>query len=110
LQQIKPHIYQYLDTIYNKKQGENMKIEETLKSLINVINYPFKEPKELEMILRKRLTKKEFKLFRELASNTPKEEIAKKLNFDAHEFKRVEQNLIKKLNLEQTKQLLYSYN
>ncbi len=87
-----------------------MQIEATLKSLIKVINYPFKEPQELEMALRKRLTKKEFKLFRELASNTPKEEIAKKLNFDTPEFERVEQNLIKKLNLEQTKQLLYSYD
>ncbi len=87
-----------------------MQIEETLKTLIKHINYPFKEPKELEMALRKRLTKKEFKLFRELASNTPKEEIAQKLNFDAIEFARVEQNLIKKLNLEQTKQLLYKFN
>ena len=87
-----------------------MQIEKRLKSLIKVINYPFKEPQELEMALRKRLTKKEFKLLRELASNTPKEEIAKKLNFDIQEFERVEQNLIKKLNQEKTKQLLYNYH
>ena len=84
--------------------------EETLKALIKVSNHPFKEPQELEMALRKRLTKKEFKLLRELASDTPKEEIAKKLNFDTQEFERVEQNLIKKLNQEQTKQLLYNSN
>ena len=80
-----------------------------LNSLIKIVNHPFKAPQELEMALRRRLTKKEFKLLKELAQNTPKEQIAKNLNFDNQEYLRVEQNLIKKLNQEQTKQLLYSY-
>jgi len=87
-----------------------MNIEDTLQRLIKTINYPFKESQELEMALRKRLTKKEFKLFKELAAQHSKEQIAKNLNFDTQELQRVEKNLIKKLNQEQTKQLFYNFS
>ncbi len=86
-----------------------MDLEQTLTSLINNINYPFKEAEELEAALKKRLTKKEFKLLKELTL-TPDEALIKEhLDFDNTELERVKSNLSKKLNQEQTKQLLYNY-
>ncbi|HHH20739.1 MAG TPA: hypothetical protein ENK87_02315 [Nitratifractor sp.] len=86
-----------------------MDLEQTLTSLIKNINYPFKETKELEAALKKRLTKKEFKLLKELTL-TPDEALIKEhLDFDNTELERVKSNLSKKLNQEQTKQLLYNY-
>lgn len=87
-----------------------MDLEKTLKSLINNINYPFKEAQELETTLKKRLTKKEFKLLKELTLNTDEPLIKEHLDFDNTELERVKSNLIKKLNQEQTKQLLYNYS
>ncbi len=87
-----------------------MELTKSLKTLIKIVNYPFKPEQELELLLKKRLTKKEFKLLKELSRNRPKEQIRVNLNFEQNEFKRVEANLIKKLNQEQTKQLLYKFN
>jgi multidrug efflux pump subunit AcrA (membrane-fusion protein) len=84
--------------------------DKTLKSLINNINYPFKEAQELETALKKRLTKKEFKLLKELTLNTDEPLSKEHLDFDNTELERVKSNLIKKLNQEQTKQLLYNYS
>jgi hypothetical protein len=86
-----------------------MDLEQTLTSLINNINYPFKEAEELEAALKKRLTKKEFKLLKELTLNPDEAVIKEHLDFDNTELERVKSNLSKKLNQEQTKQLLYNY-
>ena len=87
-----------------------MDLEQILKQLIKNVNYPFKSSQELEMALKKRLTKKEFKLLKEIAKKIPEHTIKANLGFDDNEFSRVKANLQKKLNQEQTKQLLYSYN
>ncbi len=86
-----------------------MELTKSLKTLIKIVNYPFKSEQELELILKKRLTKKELKLLKELSCNNSKEQIKVNLNFEQNELERVEANLIKKLNQEQTKQLLYEF-
>lgn len=101
-------IYYFL-IVYAKETGGLMDLETTLKSLINNINYPFKEAVEIETALKKRLTKKEFKLLKELTLDPDEATIKEHLGFDNTELERVKSNLTKKLNQEQTKQLLYNY-
>ena len=84
-----------------------MSYEIILNELILNLTNPLKSQKELELILKARLTKKEFKLLKLLASNFKEEDIKKKLNFNQEEFNRVSNNLIKKLNQEKVKQDLY---
>jgi len=80
-----------------------MNYEPILNKLIKKVSHQFKSGEELEAALKAKLTKKEFKVLKNLASNEPKE----LLKLDEPEYKRVEQNLKKKLNQEKVKQAIY---
>jgi DNA-binding CsgD family transcriptional regulator len=85
-----------------------MNYEDILKKLINKIIHPLKSGLDLELALKAKLTKKEFKLLKLLAQNSNQKEVLKELKFSEGEFERVEKNLIKKLNQEKIKQAIYS--
>ncbi len=85
-----------------------MNYQTILKKLISALSYPLKSNEDLELILKAKLTKKEFKLLKALISNS-KEEI-EKLNFSKDEYSRVESNLKRKLNQERVKHELYKFN
>jgi len=79
-----------------------------LNELISKLVHPLKSGLELELVLKAKLTKKEYKLLKLIVLKEDKSTIQKKLKFDEQEFIRVEKNLIKKLNQEKTKQALYN--
>ena len=85
-----------------------MNYEDILKKLINKIIHPLKSGLDLELALKAKLTKKEFKLLKLLAQNSNQKEVLKELKFSEGEFERVEKNLIKKLNQEKIKQAIYN--
>jgi len=78
-----------------------------LNELISKISHPLKSGLDLELALKAKLTKKEFKLLKLIVLKSDKESIKEQLKFNEQEFIRVEGNLIKKLNQEKTKQALY---
>ncbi len=80
-----------------------MNYETILNKLIKKVSFPLKNGKELEVALKSKLTKKEFKLLKTLSGYEPKES----LGYSEDEYKRVEANLVKKLNQERVKQVLY---
>ena len=85
-----------------------MSYEIILNELISKLVHPIKSGLELELALKAKLTKKEYKLLKLIALKEDKSTILEKLKFDEQEFTRVEKNLVKKLNQEKTKQALYS--
>jgi len=85
-----------------------MNYEPILNQLIIAIVHPLKSGLELELSLKAKLTKKELKLLKFLAKETNKNKIKEQLSFSDDEYKRVESNLIKKLNQEKIKQVLYN--
>lgn len=85
-----------------------MALELTLRSLIKTVVHPLKSGSVLEIALKAKLTKKEFKLLKLLALKKDASSIKAALKFDKQELERVESNLIKKLNQEKTKQALYN--
>jgi len=80
----------------------NQEIEKHIKKLVN----PLKEEDELLTVLKTKLTKKELKLLRAWAEETPLEEIQLKLNLDNIQYNNLSAKLIKKLNQEKLKQKL----
>ena len=85
-------------------------MQELLKKFIRKVSFPLKEGKELELALKAKLTKKEFKLFKELAFNMDKDSLCKKLNLTHQEYETIYNKMKKKLNLERIKQALYEKN
>jgi len=81
-------------------------LEKQLKKEIKKLSFPLKQGKELELALKAKLTKKEFKLLYALA-NECVEELQIKLSLDEHSLKALHTKLTKKLNYEKTKQALY---
>jgi hypothetical protein len=79
-------------------------IEKHIKKLIN----PLKEEDELLVVLKVKLTKKEFKLLKAWANETPQEEIQTKLSLDEEHYGALSMKLIKKLNQEKIKQEMCS--
>ncbi len=75
-------------------------IKKHIKKLIN----PLKDDDELIPILRKRLTKKEYKLLRMMEDNITRENIYTKLNLDQESLDMLKTKLTKKLNQEKLKQ------
>jgi predicted nucleic acid-binding protein len=83
-------------------------LQEELKKHIRKVSFPLKEGKELELALKAKLTKKEFKLLKALASNELSL-LQSQLNIDDVKLKELESKLIKKLNQEKVKQELYNF-
>ena len=80
----------------------NQEIEKHIKKLVN----PLKEPEELLAVLKVKLTKKELKLLKSWADETPREDLQTKLNLDEEHYGELSTKLIKKLNQEKIKQAI----
>lgn len=82
----------------------NEEIEKHIKKLV----YPLKDPEELLEVLKVKLTKKELKLLKAWADETPQENIQSDLNLDEERYGELSTKLIKKLNQEKIKQTMCS--
>ncbi len=80
----------------------NQEIEKHIKKLVN----PLKEHEELLAVLKVKLTKKELKLLKSWADETPREDLQRKLNLDEEHYGELSTKLIKKLNQEKIKQAM----
>lgn len=80
-----------------------MTICDMLKDDINVLNQDFKSEDEILKILKKRLTKKEFKYYMMKLGGVEKELMKKELKSDDTRFDEIEKITIKKLNAEKLK-------
>ncbi len=78
-----------------------MNYEPILNNIISAVSHPLKSGLDLELALKAKLTKKEFKLLKNMVEPI-------ELSFGEDEIKRVETNLKKKLNQERVKQELYA--
>ena len=85
-----------------------MGFEAQLKKYIKSISHPLKEGKELELALKARLTKKEFKILKAWVDDDL-ENVKNKLNLSEADYENLRTKLIKKLNSEKTKQTLYNF-
>jgi len=83
-----------------------MEFKYILEKLIKKLSFDLKSSKELELALKAKLTKKEFKLLKAMAHNEV-DILKEKLNLNEDSLKALETKLIKKLNQEKTKQFLY---
>ncbi len=87
-----------------------MSYEAKLYELIKSLSYPLKSGLDLELALKARLTKKEFKLLKAWVSGVPESEIMEKMKLDSAAYKSLSAKLVKKLNQERVKQTLYDYH
>ncbi len=83
-----------------------MTITRLLEENIKKLNSPLKSEDELIEILKKRLTKKEFKLVMLLVDETSKEEQMKKLSLDEKRYDEVRTKALKKVNFNDLKEEL----
>jgi len=80
-----------------------MTLEEALTNDIKILNFDLKEESELRLILKRRLTKKEFKFYNMKNEGISNEEIAKELALDEKRFEEISVTTIKKINSEKVK-------
>ncbi len=88
-------------------QEKGASLQKLLERFIRKVSFPLKEGKELELALKAKLTKKEFKLFKALNQALTKEQICKELKLSTKEYETIYTKMQKKLNLERVKQALY---
>ncbi len=81
-------------------------LQKQVEKEIKKLSSPLKEGKELELALKAKLTKKELKLLKALATECV-DELQHKLSLDDKSLKELHLKLTKKLNYEKTKQALY---
>ncbi len=81
-------------------------LNNTIETNINKLIKPLKSEENLILILRKRLTKKEYKLLQMIADDRDQIENAKSLNLNNEQYILLRRKLIKKLNQEKLKQEL----
>jgi len=77
--------------------------QEELKKIIKKLSYPLKDDDELREALKRKLTKKEFKLLEYRVYSATRIEIQDKLNVDSDRLEDIEKRLIQKLNFEKIK-------
>jgi CRISPR/Cas system endoribonuclease Cas6 (RAMP superfamily) len=80
-----------------------MTIYKMLKEDIKILNRDLKSEDEIIEILKKRLTKKEFKYYMMRLEGISKELMQKELKSDEARFDEIEKTTIKKLNAEKLK-------
>lgn len=81
-------------------------ITKEIEKHIRILVRPLRGQEELDVILRARLTKKEYKLLKAWAKETSVQEISAKLNLTEEQYGELSTKLIKKLNQEKLKQEL----
>jgi hypothetical protein len=83
-----------------------MTLTTLLQTNIKKLTSPLKNEDELIMILKKRLTKKEFKILMFTLENLPKEEQLQKLSLDEKRYEEVRNKAFKKINFHDLKEEL----
>jgi len=86
-----------------------MSLEAEVKKHIKKLVFPLKEGKELELALKAKLTKKEYKLLKALSSNTLTE-LKKTLKLNEESYQHLFDKMVKKLNQERVKQEICTKN
>ncbi|HIP03092.1 MAG TPA: hypothetical protein EYG75_06215 [Campylobacterales bacterium] len=87
-----------------------MTLTTLLQTNIKKLTSPLKNEDELIEILKRRLTKKEFKILMMSVENRPKEEQLKKLSLDEKRYDEVKTKALKKVNFNELKEELISSN
>jgi len=85
-----------------------MNLQNELRKHIKAVVHPLKSDLDLELALKAKLTKREFKLLKAWAKDEPQSEIEKSLKLTSQDYEALSSKLIKKLNQEKTKQSLYA--
>ncbi len=83
-----------------------MNIRQTIETYIRILINPLKSEEDLTPILRKRLTKKEYKFLQMVSQGGTTKEMCEKLSLTSEEIESLKEKLIKKLNQEKLKQEL----
>ena len=78
-------------------------IRDELEKTIRKLSYPLKDEDKIKEILKRRLTKKEYKVLSFKASNMDLEDMCKELNVDMNRLTKIDGTLIKKINQEKIK-------
>lgn len=78
-------------------------IKNELEKTIRKLPHPLKDEDEIIAILKRRLTKKEYKVLKFKASNMDLEDMTKELNIDMDRLTKIDVTLIKKINQEKIK-------
>jgi len=79
-------------------------LRDELKRHIRKLIKPLKSEEDLTPILKIKLTKKEFKIFKAWANSEDLSALLQKLNIDEKRYKILKEKLIKKINQEKFKQ------
>jgi len=79
-------------------------LRDELEKHIRKLIKPLKEEDELATVLKIKLTKKEFKVFKNWANNENLPQLLEKLSIDNNRYNILKEKLIKKLNQEKFKQ------
>ena len=80
-----------------------MILTDALKKDINILKYELKDEDLLKEILKKRLTKKEYKLYLMKNNNKLKDDICQELNIDNKRYDEIYETVLKKINYEKLK-------
>ncbi|MFA5501672.1 MAG: hypothetical protein WC253_03435 [Sulfurovaceae bacterium] len=83
-----------------------MPLQQYIISVVTHPRLPLKDEVSLKEVLKRRLTKKEYKILDVLAYSKNTEEVCTKLKLDADRYNEIVTVLIKKLNQEKLKQEL----
>jgi len=81
-------------------------LSQELQKYIKKLVSPLKNDEDLIPILRKRLTKKEYKMLQMMASETPLDQAQETLHLDKEGYDTLNKKLVKKINQEKLKQEL----
>jgi len=79
-------------------------LRDELEKHIRKLVKPLKEEDELNSILKTKLTKKEFKIFKAWANSEELTPLLEKLSIDSNRYTQLKEKLIKKINQEKFKQ------
>ena len=80
-----------------------MTLTDALTNDIKILNFDLKDEDELRLILKRRLTKKEFKFYNMKNDGISKDEIAKSLDLDDKRCEEMAVTVVKKINSEKVK-------
>jgi hypothetical protein len=85
-------------------EDEKTPLKDELEKHIRKLIKPLKREDELKAVLKVKLTKKEFKIFKAWANREDLEALLGRLSIDKERYKSLKEKLIKKVNQEKFKQ------